>query len=250
MRKEDVVDEIVSGDLRESHTFRVELEDAGVPHILFSSLMPDRWPEDPRDWDFFGQFYSFATNHTNCLDVQCDSWGELQEKLSYRFDEFLLLGYFEHGRGVWHLSGETPRGTEADYRWDGRDPAGVFVPSEEQLTFVKDTPGKGYEEELKCLARGDLEVWNMYWNGDVRCTRFVVYRLLHNRDGEPKTRSQSYCEEEPAFEGGVAGLYTDEDVRRVLREDLEALEDKYQVKDYSRFPNSASQLERIRNESK
>lgn len=92
--------------------------------IVFLATGHDCAADNPLDDGCWGEIVSLSRRHathdaarfaSNCKDPDC-----------------VILGYFEHGECLWHVSGCTPSGTEGDYRWDGVSVAGLWIPDAAQ----------------------------------------------------------------------------------------------------------------------
>lgn len=210
-----------------------ELEDKPVlvdeSFILFLQVGMDEFAENPLEvFDGCGRIYGFhpdlpASEH---YKPQHLNLSETMDDLEEDFGRFVLLGYFEHGPGcrIWHLTEETPRGTEGDYRFDGTRFAGFWVPDEAVEEDLS-------EKELKERAREACEVLNSYFRGDVWYYRLTLYEALRSSEGKTKVIKDSYVEEAPEWEDSCGGYYGGEALRDGVTNALLSLKEYLKTKE-------------------
>lgn len=120
--------------------------------------------EDPSTFDGW-KLYSGHRGHLSFKDFRefQDDNGHLNIGLRRKLavGTAFILGYFEHGRCVWHLNSERPLGTEGDYRWDGTPGAGILIWEPPAKELGAKTPQARRED-----ACNFLEVYTAYCNGD------------------------------------------------------------------------------------
>ncbi len=138
--------------------------------------------ENPlEDCDEMGSIHSFHRNHRNLLRLLAVTRDEAVEELDEMFGEdWVLLGYYEHGQCDWHVSHERKPGVE--YQWDGTSFGGVWVPDEGLLSYVKDLEGAERHNKLKEYARQACTVYTQWCNGEVYGYNFDVYSLRFEGD--------------------------------------------------------------------
>lgn len=146
-------------------------------HGLTVKILPDEHQhESPSENDLSWKPYSFSRRHGNFKDPADLGFANpmdvgLRNKL--RAGTAFVLGYFEHGRGMWHISGDIPMGTQGDYRWDGCNVAGLLV-----FEHDPNEMGAKTKEERKKDAEAFLEEYNAWCNGD------IYGYVVEDRDGE------------------------------------------------------------------
>jgi len=183
--------------------------------IAFLSTHYDQFMENPcEEWDGIGMIHSFSTKHVNFLRLDADTQEEAVEELDETFgDDWLLLGYFEHGRCIWHLSGHIPRGAEGDYRWDGVHFAGVWVPDD---CLLKEAEGLESDERMAkmCEWAGQAcEIYTQWCNGDIFGYSFEVYQYR-----APYDQKNDYRFSAPEHEVSCRGFFGWDSLEEVIEE--------------------------------
>ena len=182
-------------------------------HIVFVSTSQDEDAGNPcDDWDDMGKVYSFCRKHSNFLrDFEFPAArSEAPAALKEHFNpDIVILGYFEHGACVWHVSGRSPRGTEGDYRWDGVSFAGVWVP-DKYIIEEADKAGLTGEARTKFMeerAAHTCETYTQYCNGDVYGYTIDAYTVRKTEDGVVYDELSDYRHAKAAYEDSTCGHY-------------------------------------------
>ena len=139
-------------------------------------LQDEHQQESPAEYDLAWKLYSFSRNHGTFKDPADLGFADpmdvgLRKKLEV--GTAFVLGYFEHGRGIWHISGDIPMGTAGDYRWDGVNVAGLLLWEHDPKEMGAKTK-KARQKD----AEGFLETYNSWCNGD------IYGYVVEDRDGE------------------------------------------------------------------
>ena len=139
---------------------------------LTLNLYLDDCPENPLGWSDW-RLVSFSNRHLSYGDPseyvgRLNRFGEaepanigLRRKL--QVGTAFWLGYFEHGRCLWHLSGAPPLGTAGDYQWDGVALAGLLLWEGKPKDLGPDLATR------RKYAAGTLQTYTEWCNGDVFC---------------------------------------------------------------------------------
>lgn len=142
-------------------------------------IYQDSHPENPLEcMDGQGEIRSFNSRHRNNVRSQ-----EEADSLMEANPHHVKLSYFEHGNCVWSVMGEKALGTEGDWRWDGVDFAGLWLPDKDCLENIKaqvdaellsiPTPENAadraqlFRAKAREYARGVCEMYTQWCNGDV-----------------------------------------------------------------------------------
>lgn len=174
--------------------------------IVFVTVEQDEDVRNPcEECDGIGMVHSFSHRHFNFLKLsatcQEDAMTELKEMFG---SDFVTLGYFEHGRCDWHVSGHKPLGTEGDYRWDGVSFAGVWVPD----TVLKQELGKSRggtrRRMLEKFAAQACKVYTAWCNGDVSWYSVSCYKKRGAYD-----KPSDYRHDDALFHDSCGGFYWD-----------------------------------------
>ena len=86
--------------------------------IAFISVELDQSPDSPLD-PGGNRIVSLCAKHSS---FDKEAFDELKDD-----PDCVVLGYFEHGNCIWHVSSRKPMGTEGDYQWDGTAVAGLWI---------------------------------------------------------------------------------------------------------------------------
>lgn len=146
-------------------------------HGLTVRILPDEHPqESPAENDLSWKPYSFNNRHNNFKKPEELGFVDpmdvgLRNKL--KAGTAFVLGYFEHGRCIWHISGDIPMGTQGDYRWDGCNVAGLLLWEHDPKEM-----GAKTKEARQKDAEAFLEEYNAWCNGD------IYGYVVEGRDGE------------------------------------------------------------------
>lgn len=182
-------------------------------HIVFVGLHHDEDISCPDEDDQQWKLYSFNTRHRHHTeDVEQFKTIGFRRKLEVGLA--FVLGYFEHGNSAWHISGQKPPGTEGDYRWDGREGAGVLV-WEHDPSYI----GAKTKEDRENDAKGFLEVFNAWTNGEGYGYVVRIYKLRKADGSEIYDDERDYRYEKPIFDDSCWGFYGD-DINRGIAEAL------------------------------
>ena len=202
-------------------------------HIVFVTTAQDTTAENPcEDIDGMGMVYSFCRRHGNFLkDFEFPEKSELETALRAHFnDDIVMLGYFEHGQCDWHVRGNKPPGTEVDYRFDGVETAGVWVPDAEvrKTADGKKLRGADRTDWMVEQAAACCKVYSQWCNGEVYGYGIAVYEAKHAEPGDLYDDERDYRYDEAVWEDSCYGFYGWKDLEQALDEAIknctEALE--------------------------
>jgi hypothetical protein len=192
-------------------------DDQNHTHIIFWSIEQDDIGFNPlEDCDGNGKIISLSSRHIN-YDT------ELFEK-SYKDPNCVILGYFEHGHCDWHVSGDRPAGTEGDYRWDGVDVAGLWIPDKYALEELKAIRSKAKRRERAVeLATQAAKGYTDYCNGDCYYFRFALYEIKEHEDGYVYDDSDDYRFDTAIEEDSCGGFLGYDNIKHILNEHINPL---------------------------
>jgi hypothetical protein len=176
-------------------------------YVFILSFEHDCCASNPlEDWDAMGTITSFNSRHIN----SCKSAEEAEALLKNK--DAVRLGYFEHGRCIWHISDEIPVGTAGDYRWDGNNCAGVWLPDKYLLEEAKGKKGEERKALMKKWAKEACEVYTQFCNGDVYDAIVKIYKARFD-DETLLDEVSDYESAEPIEDDCCGGYYGDEAVK-------------------------------------
>lgn len=214
--------------------------------IVFIHIGYDECAENPTKWDGFGKIHSFSRRHINTISVEeaedivypvvCPKCGESGHDALVRHErgnrtagyyceycglwsvdcrveqdsDCIPLGYFEHGNCIWHVTGDIPRGTEGDYRWDGVGFAGLWEPDEYVLNAAEELglePGSNERDAwMRKQAKSACETYTAWCNGWVYWYFVKIYKARQH-NGVILDQRSDYRLDEPLHEDSCGGYY-------------------------------------------
>lgn len=169
--------------------------------IVFVWIRHDESPENPmEDWDGIGSIHSLNSRlisyDPNTIEENTDN------------PDAVPLSYFEHGLCRWGVAGTM--NDMPDFRWDGVDFAGIWLPDKCILDEAKGMEGEFRKKYMAERAASACEAYTQWCNGDVWCYEIRVYKLDWYADHTP-IRSLQYYEDSPEevllFEDSCCGFY-------------------------------------------
>jgi hypothetical protein len=191
--------------------------------IIFVTVEHDSFAGNPlEEWEASGHIHSFNTRHCNFLNLGSDvnTQEDALEAIRQDYDDFVVLGYFEHGACDWHISGEQPFGTEGDYQWDGCPFAGIWVPDDALKAEAEGLVGEEREAKMREWAKQACEVYTQWCNGHTYWWAVATYPVRHSDTGALFDSLDDYRHDEASYEDSCGGFYGD-DVLRGVKEGLE-----------------------------
>lgn len=188
--------------------------------IIFIKIEYDSDSDNPlENWDAMGKISSFSSRHINSVR----SHKEAEELLAN--PNAVALSYFEHGNCLWGVAG-TMTGMP-DFRWDGVDLAGVWLPDAELLKYLPEIPVEEHPAKLLEWAKQACEVYTQWCNGEIYWYQMEVFEVLRDEDGDVEDY-QEY--EDPLEENSCGGLYghdtVEEEINGVVAWVLQSAEKK------------------------
>lgn len=207
--------------------------------IAFVSFHYDHDPVNPcEDWDGFGEIRSLSLKHINNISIE--EVEELIENTADGKEQIIPLSYFEHGNCKWGVKGTMS--SMPDFRWDGVNFAGIWIPDKECIASVdiweKEAKEKGEEfnrnEKFCEMAIGACKTYTAYCNGEVYGYQIELYRLQFDDDLEPIEDHSDYEELDILWEDSCWGFYGDdieymkENINDNLNAHLDSMKEKSQ----------------------
>lgn len=175
----------------------------GCADILWNEFRDADWPNsDP----IYKQWYKFAL----------EEWDRRRAAGTIGTKYAVVCDVYEHGNI--HVSLANTRGYP-DERWDVARGGAVWIPDKTAIDNIdwpeylaKDTPEE-HSERARNYAKGCIETWNQYWNGDVYGHVIEVHE--YNEEGEYGDGTRA--EDRDACWGHYGSDYT----KTVLQDELE-----------------------------
>lgn len=227
--------------------------------IVFIHVGYDEDSEDPTKWDGMGKIHSLSNRHINSISsgdaqdlvypMECPSCGnscgeefeDVGEKMGHKVyvcgycgkfsvacrveqeSDCVILGYFEHGNCIWHVTGEIPRGTEGDYRWDGVRVAGVWEPDKYILEAAETLglePGSADRQRwMEKQARSACETYTAWCNGWVYWYSLSIYKARQH-NGHILKQRDDYRFDDPLYDQGCGGFYDTDHLAEDINNEL------------------------------
>lgn len=187
-------------ELREGVTLQTETK------ILFAEICLDGDAENPCD---------MRDGNGKILDFRNPKDRKEFERLNESKTEMVPLSRYSHRGDHWSLMG---KGIQC--RWDTTTFAGVWVPV--GLAYIyKDLHGQERISKLEELAKGVLETYNQWVNGEVYGFSIECYKLKKDEDGNLLTE-KSYYEnhQKPTYEDSCWGFYGETDILEEVHENI------------------------------
>jgi len=184
--------------------------------IVFAWIRHNESPENPlEDWDCIGSIHSLGHR---LISYDPDTIEENRDN-----PDAIPLSYFEHGLCMWGVAG-TMDGMP-DFRWDGVDFAGIWLPDECILDEAKGMVGDFRRSFMKKRADHACRAYTHWCNGDIWCVELRVYQLDWYDDDTP-IQSLQYYEDSPdevlLFEDVCCGFYGWEEAEINLKDSWES----------------------------
>lgn len=165
-------------------------------HIFFVTIGHDDDCENPlTSCDGMGKIMSMGRRHVSRAQAE-----QAAEELNTNPDA-VPLSYFEHGNCVWSVSGDKPAGTEGDWRWDGVDLAGVWVPDQccvDSYDPAKDGDRKAW---MKKQAESACAEYTLWCNGECYYYSVAVYDYR-----KPYDQKSDYRFDKAVYEDSCSGF--------------------------------------------
>lgn len=194
-------------------------------HIIFKQIVQDETPENPLvDCDAMGSIFSFGNRHGNFITRE-----QFEEYTEQYGVDLVLLSYFEHGSCIWGVQGtlsNTP-----DFRWDGVDAAGIWIPDKCLLDEAKNMKGKERREKMELWAEQACTVYTQWCNGEVYGVCVKAYKAkYHDESGELYDDENDYRFEEEVYDNCCFGHFGYQYAEEALAEALTSVKKELEEK--------------------
>jgi len=196
---------------------KVELSSDGETHVIgedkivFVTLEPEQGAENPlTDCDGFGSIFSFSTRHSNFkepAEIFENPDAPLNSAFRSRFEDAVLLSYYEHGACRWAVRGTMTAGNTHHYSWDCVSLAGVWIPDEYLMCEASGLTGAKRIAKMTEWAEQACKVFTDWCNGEVYCFNCVAYKLKTTDSGEVYDELSDYRFEDALSEENGMGYY-------------------------------------------
>lgn len=192
--------------------------------IIFVTIGHDEACEDPTDCDGMGKMYSFSRRHGNHMDY------EEGKALIESNPDAVALSYFEHGNCIWSVAGDRAPGTEGDWKWDGVDLAGVWVPDkyvDYDAVLPEHREGMTRRQWFVAQAASCAEVYTEWVNGNCYYFSVEVFAVRRTDDGEVYDDLRDYRHDTNILDESCGGFIGDEYIKEEVLAILKSVvEDK------------------------
>jgi len=171
-------------------------------YVIFWTIEYDHDVPNPlEDCDGMGKIYSLNRKHINY------DHGFIKKILKRRKSgeevDVVKLSYFEHGLCRWMVAGTPKRGMAGDWRWDGVDFAGIWVPDDCLIKEAEELTGEARDSKMIEWAEQACEIYTDWCNGN-----FYGYTIKSFRvDDEDSEEYEDYEHESPIDNDSCWGYY-------------------------------------------
>ncbi len=171
-------------------------------YIIFWIIEYDFDPPNPlEDWDAYGEIYSLSNRHTS---YNRDAIEEIMErKQSGEEVDAVQLSYFEHGLCRWMVAGSPKGGMAGDWRWDGTDFAGLWVPDDALIQEAEGLTGEARREKMIEWAGQACDAYTDWCNGSVYGYTIKAFEVKYDGSEE----YQDYEHKHPIKDDSCWGFY-------------------------------------------
>lgn len=197
--------------------------------IVFVELSHFELCEDPHNWWDMGTIHSFSTRHCNFLKLDAHQSGnkvEAEAECRKRYGkDIVVLGYFDHGGSIWHVSKHKPVGTEGDYQWDGVSFAGIWVPPKHMVhsASAKRLKGDKRVEFMEQRAAAACETYTYWCNGEVYEYIVRAFNVRKTSDGVTFDNFDDYRYDESLVDDSSCGYYGSDSMLSAVKESVKEL---------------------------